>query len=130
MSRPAEAAPALIYKEGDDVIIDGGVLDADAIDGDPLLTADELAAIQGAAAPDAENVFATVDDLGVVGVSKASGAEVDTGTDDVKYVTAKAIADSLVFSVPASLPVVPETTPDVQDVIDALISLGLVTQSD
>lgn len=31
---------------------------------------------------------------------------------------------------PASRPVVPLTTPDAQDVIDALVALGLVTQSD
>ena len=61
---------------------------------------------------------------------KATGAEINTGTDDAKFATAKAIADSLVFSVPGTLPVVPLTTPAVQDVIDALVTLGLVTQSD
>lgn len=31
---------------------------------------------------------------------------------------------------PAAKPTVPLTTPDAQDVIDALVTLGLVTQSD
>lgn len=31
---------------------------------------------------------------------------------------------------PSARPVVPETTPDAQDIIDALVALGLVTQSD
>lgn len=31
---------------------------------------------------------------------------------------------------PVTRPVVPETTPDAQDVIDALVALGLITQSD
>jgi hypothetical protein len=67
----------------------------------------------------------------VTGVTtKASGAEVDTGTDDAKFATAKAIADSRVYSTPATLPVVPQTTPSIQDVIDAMVTLGLVTQSD
>lgn len=56
------------------------------------LTADELAAVNGAAAPTALNVFATIADVPV----KATGAEVDTGTDDAKFVTAKAVADSSV----------------------------------
>lgn len=34
------------------------------------------------------------------------------------------------FVKPATVPVVPITTPDAQDVIDALVTLGLVTQSD
>lgn len=61
--------------------------------------------------------------------TKASGAEVDTGTDDAKFVTAKAIADSLVYSTPAEIPELP-STPSEQDIADALVTLGLVTQAE
>lgn len=60
--------------------------------------------------------------------TKASGAEVNTGTDDAKFVTAKAITDSRVYSTPSSLPEIP-AEPTEQDIVDALVTLGLVTQA-
>lgn len=59
MSRPTEAAPAIIYKDGSDVYVDGEVF------------------TPGGAA-----------------LTKATGADINTGTDDAKYVTPKAITDS------------------------------------
>jgi hypothetical protein len=107
MSRPTEAAPALIYKEGEDVVLDGEVFDPEtgenaaawgsivgtladqtdlqtALDDKAELTADELAAIQGAAAPDAENVFATIADLpsDTGGTFEAAANSPADGVDD------------------------------------------------
>lgn len=39
MSRPTEAAPAIIYKDGSDVIVDGDVLDPSAYDGNDDVSA-------------------------------------------------------------------------------------------
>jgi hypothetical protein len=66
------------------------------VDASTVLTSDELDAIQGAAAPDAGNVFATMDDVGVAGAAEtaASIGNIVTGT------TAKAtIVDADEFGV-------------------------------
>lgn len=63
MSRPTEAAPAIIYKDGSDIILNGEVFDPDAV-GSSL--------------------------------TKATSSDVNTGTDDVKYVTSFAMAGSSV----------------------------------
>ena len=53
-------------------------------------TTDEKAALAGTGTPSSSNKFVTADDIPV----KASDSEIDTGTDDAKFATAKAIADS------------------------------------
>lgn len=59
MARPAEAAPAVIYKEGGDIILDG-------------------------------DVFNPIEDVS----QKCTGAEINTGTDDAKFATSKALKDA------------------------------------
>jgi hypothetical protein len=70
--------------------------------------------------------------------TKASGAEVNTGTDDAKFVTAKAIADSNVISVAAQTHIADPTggaTTDTQaraavaSILDALEAAGIVAAS-
>jgi hypothetical protein len=67
--------------------------------------------------------------------TKASGAEVNTGTDDAKFVTAKAIADSNIISVAAQTHIADPTggaTTDSQartaiaSILDALEAAGIV----
>ena len=67
--------------------------------------------------------------------TKASGAEVNTGTDDAKFVTAKAIADSNIISVAAQTHIDDPTggsTEDeearaaIADILDALEAAGIV----
>ena len=67
------------------------------------LTADEMDAISGANAPDGTNVFATINDIPGA-VSIASGSDINTGTDNAKMVTSKAITDSNVAFI-ADVPV-------------------------
>jgi hypothetical protein len=52
------------------------------VDASTALTSDELDAIQGAAAPDAGNVFATMDDVGVAGAAETAATigNIITGT--------------------------------------------------
>lgn len=54
------------------------------------LTQDEVNAIQGANTPSVANPFLTESDA----LEKATGLEVNTGTDDAKYITPKAVTDS------------------------------------
>lgn len=75
----------------------------------------------------------------VTGVTtKASGAEVNTGTDDGKFVTAKAVADSNIISVAAQTHIADPTggaTTDSQArtaiaaILDALEAAGIVAAS-
>ena len=87
------------------------------------LTADQLAAVQGAATPSGANVLLSTSagtpiahgtaTTGVHGVGagtiakvadipvKAAGSDIDTGTNDAKFVTPKAIADSAIGDVTA-----------------------------
>lgn len=75
----------------------------------------------------------------VTGVTtKASGAEVNTGTDDGKFVTAKAVADSNIISVAAQTHIADPTggtTTDTQSrtaiaaILDALEAAGIVAAS-
>lgn len=57
----------------------------------------------------------------------AAAQETEDGTRVGRNSTSKV---GFYGATPAVRPVVPETTPDVQDVIDALVTLGLITQSD
>jgi hypothetical protein len=70
--------------------------------------------------------------------TKASGAEVNTGTDDAKFVTAKAVADSDIISVAAQTHIADPTggaTTDTQartaiaSILDALEAAGIVAAS-
>jgi hypothetical protein len=70
--------------------------------------------------------------------TKASGAEVNTGTDDGKFVTAKAIADSNIISVAAQTHIADPSggaTADTQartainSILDALEAAGIVAAS-
>lgn len=61
--------------------------------------------------------------------TKASGAEIITGTDDAKFATAKALADARVVLLPETLPEV-SAEPTEQGIVDALVTLGLVTQAE
>jgi hypothetical protein len=76
----------------------------------------------------------------VTGVTtKASGAEVNTGTDDGKFVTAKAIADSNVISVAAQTHIADptgaatdqddEARAAIASILDALEAAGIVAAS-
>ena len=62
----------------------------------------------------------------VSGDAKLTFAETTAGVDEIRTIA----VDATPFVLPDPVPVVPLTTPAVQDVIDALITLGLVTQSD
>jgi hypothetical protein len=125
-SAKAIADSALVFRSGsttDDHIASWNGNDADSIqDGGVLGTAAHAATgdfdAAGAAAarmakvPEAtENHLAIFDAAGQVkdgGATpaipvKATGAEVNTGTDDAKFVTAKAVADSKIVSGPVSI---------------------------
>lgn len=67
---------------------------------------------------------------------KASGAEVNTGTDDAKFVTAKAIADSFLDGLVSALGAfIPDPTDEASNVVatsailDLLIAKGLMAAS-
>ncbi len=66
----------------------------------------------------------------VAAVSAAGAFLIAPTTDDDPALTVQNSSGGTLLNLQATKPIVPQTSPSVQDVIDALVALDLITQSD